>query len=99
PALRTEAGAVLTAQRLHRQRQIKLLAQDLIQVDPIVSIHARIEILFRDLALVATEFRRRQIPHVERGINWHGVRLEASAARQLELGSRRSFETEPILVL
>ena len=64
-ALRAKAGAVLAAQRLHWQRQVKLLAEHFVEVDLIVAIHARIEILLGDftfLPVAEIEARAQALP-------------------------------------
>ncbi len=50
-AHRAQALARLAAQRLHRQRQVKLLAQQLIQVDLVVTVVADLEVVLVHLVL------------------------------------------------
>src|SRR5262245_44985409 len=63
-ALRAQPGAVVAAQGLHRQREVELFAQQLVQINLIVAIHACVEILAADFAILSAVAVRlhRQIP-------------------------------------
>src|SRR5262245_34968680 len=67
---RTESAAVLAAQRLHRQREIELLAHQLSQVNLLVLIERRRQVVFLDLALaLAGVAPMRLVPEIERLID------------------------------
>ena len=85
------APAVVPAQRLHRQRQVELLAQQLVQIDLVVAVIARSRSSSStSRSSSARHLRRRQIAQVERRVHRQPERLEAPAARQLELGPHRA---------
>src|ERR1043165_8619921 len=99
-ALRAKAFAILAAERLHRQREIKLLAHQLAEINLIVGVIARFEIFFRYLpVLLGRRLRRWQIAVIEVRIDRKPVRLDTAAARELELGPDMPYEAEPVLVL
>ena len=90
---------VRPAQGLHRQRQIKLLAHQLSEVDLVVLVKCRRQIVFFDLALAFAGIQRmRLIPEIERRVHRQRERLEAAAARQLQCRGHAAGQPELLLI-
>src|SRR6266850_2265821 len=99
-ALRTEAPAVVPAQRLHRYRQVELLTYEIVEIDLLVAVVAGLEIVPRHFGLeLGRGLGLRQVPLIEGDVHRHLKWLEAAAARQLQLRLQRPLEAEPLLVL
>src|SRR5262245_55828162 len=98
--LRAQSRTVLAAQRFHRQREIELFAQQLVQIDLMLPIHTGIEILVADLSILARSLGLdRQVSQIECAVDRQRERLETTAAREFQARAHRADETEPLLVL
>src|SRR5581483_3300593 len=81
----TQAPTLVAAERLHRQRQVELLAHQLSEIDRLILVERRREVFILDLAFTLTDVRGlRMINEIERRIDRPQERLETPAARQLE---------------
>src|SRR5439155_16497299 len=99
-AMRTEALAVVPAQRLHRQRQVELLTYEIVEIDLLIAVVAGLEIVLRHFGLeLGRGVGLRQVPLIEVDVHRHLKWLEAAAARQLQRRLQRPLEAEPLLVL
>src|SRR3954469_16242241 len=97
---RAQALAVLAAERLHRQRQVELFAHQLPEVDLVVVVERRRQIVLFDLTLrFAGVLRVRLVAKVERLVDRHRERLEAPAARQFQGALDVADDAELLLVL
>jgi hypothetical protein len=85
-AIRAQPFAVGLAQRLHWQRELKLLQNQVIEGNLICVVERSREIVLFDLCLTfADVFGARDIPQIEIRCDGHRERFEASAARELYL--------------
>ncbi len=99
-ALRTESAAVVAAQRPHRQREIELLAQHLPEVEHLIAVERRRQVLVGHLDLAVAGTRGDRLRHVRQiDVQRQGQpeRLQAAAARKLQ--PRSDGPDEPIAVV
>jgi hypothetical protein len=84
-ALRAQALAIVRTERLHGQRQMKLLDDQFAQIDPIVGIERRRQIILVDLPLAfACVLKARHVAKIELCRDRQREGLEAPAACQLQ---------------
>jgi hypothetical protein len=92
PALGAQAAARLRAQRLHRQRELKLLAQHLNHIQRSFAIEGGRQVLVPDLMLAPRLCRWlfRHVTQLEPGIDRHLDLVQTAAALEVKPGHRPS---------
>src|SRR5262245_180399 len=76
---RAQSAAILAAQRLHRQRQVELLPHQLTEIDLVVLVERRREIVFLDFPFALTSIRRmRLVAEIELRVHAVPERLETA---------------------
>src|SRR5262245_2784024 len=102
PADRAQSAAVVPAERLHRQREVELLPHQMTEIDLVVLIERRRQIVVFDFLLWlpgAGVLALRVIAEIEIRVDRQRERLQTPAAVQLQCGLHPADKAKLLLVL
>src|SRR5262245_30360401 len=93
-ALGAQATARFRAQRLHGQRELKLLAQHLDDVQRALPVKGGRQIVFTDLAFLFGRVRLRHVAKLEASVHRHLEVIQAASALELKPGDRPARDSK-----